>query len=54
VVQTIKEGKSIFKLSSPSAYTPVSMSDHHHETGQQKPLSKSQQKIVARLVQSAQ
>jgi predicted amidohydrolase YtcJ len=54
VVQTIKEGKSIFKLSSPRAYTPVSMSDHHHETGQQKPLSKSQQKIVARLVQSAQ
>jgi hypothetical protein len=29
------------------------MSDHHHETGYKKPLSVSQQKIIARLVQSA-
>jgi hypothetical protein len=54
VVQTIKEGKSIFTLSSPMAYTPVTMSDHHHETGHKKPLSMSQQKLMARLVQSAQ
>jgi hypothetical protein len=54
VVQTIKEGKSIFMLSSPMAYTPVTMSDHHHENGHKKPLSMSQQKLMARLVQSAQ
>ena len=53
VVQTIKEGNSIFKLSSTMAYTPVTMSDHNHETGHQKPLSVSQQKLMARLVQSA-
>jgi len=53
VVQTIKEGNSIFKLSSTVAYTPVTISDHHHETGHQKPLSVSQQKLMARLVQSA-
>jgi predicted amidohydrolase YtcJ len=54
VVETIKEGKSIFKLGSPMAYSPVTMSDHHHESGHHKPLSASQQKIIARLVQSAQ
>jgi predicted amidohydrolase YtcJ len=54
VVETIKEGKSIFKLNSPIAYSPVTMSDHHHETGNKKPLSVSQQKTMARLVQSAQ
>ena len=54
VMETIKEGKSIFMLSSPMAYTPVTMSDHHHETGHKKPLSMSQQKLMARLVQSAQ
>ena len=54
VVETIKEGKSIFKLNTPIAYSPVTMSDHHHETGYKKPLSVSQQKIMARLVQSAQ
>jgi predicted amidohydrolase YtcJ len=53
VVQTIKEGNSIFKLSSTVAYTPVTISDHNHETGHQKPLSVSQQKLMARLVQSA-
>jgi predicted amidohydrolase YtcJ len=53
VVETIKEGKSIFKLTAPIAYSPVTMSDHHHETGYKKPLSVSQQKIIARLVQSA-
>ena len=53
VVETIKEGKSIFKLTAPIAYSPVTMSDHHHETGYNKPLSVSQQKIIARLVQSA-
>jgi predicted amidohydrolase len=54
VVETIKEGKSIFKLSSPTAYSPATMGDHHHDTGHPKPLTVSQQKIVARLVQSAQ
>ncbi len=54
VVETIKEGKSIFKLNSPIAYSPVTMSDHHHEIGYKKPLSVSQQKTMARLVQSAQ
>ncbi|MCX6322706.1 MAG: amidohydrolase [Sphingobacteriales bacterium] len=53
VMETIKEGNSIFKLSSTVAYTPVTISDHNHETGHQKPLSVSQQKLMARLVQSA-
>ena len=54
VVETFKEGKSIFKLNSTIAYSPVTMNDHHHETEYKKPLSVSQQKIMARLLQSAQ
>jgi predicted amidohydrolase YtcJ len=56
VLETIKEGKSVFKLTgngAPTAKVTMDEHHHHHETGPKMPLSARQQKVLANLVQSA-
>lgn len=54
VMETIKEGKSIFKFSNPVAMNLEPASDDHHTMqGNKKPLSVHQQKLLVNLIERA-
>lgn len=54
VMETIKEGKSIFKFSNPVAMNLEPASDDHHAmAGNKKPLSVQQQKLLVNLIERA-
>lgn len=54
VVETIKEGKSVYTLANPVAYNvPVESEDHHASTGTKKPLTAQQQQLLVSLLQKA-
>jgi adenine deaminase len=54
VMETIKEGKSIFKFSNPVAMNLQLASDEHHAmSSNKKPLTAHQQKLLVNLIERA-
>jgi hypothetical protein len=54
VMETIKEGKSVFKFSNQVAMNLEPASDEHHAMlGNKKPLTGNQQKLLVNLIERA-
>lgn len=53
VMETIKEGKSIFKFSPTIAMIEAPLAEHRHDDGPKQPLSAKQQQLIQTLMQRA-